>query len=471
MARALLLVPWIYDFAAYDFWSCPLGLLQLGALLRTGGWQVDYLDLTDRHHPALPWRPPEQRFNTGKYYAEEIAKPPALAWVPRRYKRYGLPPAAAEATVRALERPDVVLVTSRMTYWYPGVRDAISLCRRVWGRVPVVLGGTYATLCPAHARERCGADVVWQGEGEAALARLVEEMTGVAVRRTGGVSADPAQLDTLPFPAWDLRPWNKALTLETSRGCPYHCTYCATAQWLPHWRAKSPARVADEIEYCVRELGAEDIAFADDALLLASRRHFLTWADEVQRRRIRVRFHTPNSLFASMITQPVAETMRSVGVETVRVSLESASDERLRSLDRRVRPHHFVTAMRHLHAAGYAPGQLGVYILCGLPGQSLDEVRQAIDLVIDEGATPRLAEYSPIPGTREWEKAVRATELPIAEEPLLQNNSIFAWASGAVSPEALSDLRRYAIERAAANGTYASSRGSAPPGAEAAPHQ
>ena len=134
-----------------------------------------------------------------------------------------------------------------------------------------------------------------------------------------------------------------------------------------------------------------------------------------------------------------------------------------------MRPHHFVTAMRHLRTAGYAPGQLGVYILCGLPGQSLDEVRQAIDLVIDEGATPRLAEYSPIPGTREWEKAVRATELPIAEEPLLQNNSIFAWASGAVSPEALSELRHYANERAAAKLSGGGIRGFAAHGAEAAP--
>lgn len=447
MARALLLVPWIYDFSAYDFWSCPLGLLSLGAVLERAGWEVALCDLTDRHHPALPRVLPEKRFNTGKYYAEEIPKPGPLSWVPRRFKRYGLPPDRAESWLACLPRPDVVLVTSRMTYWYLGVRDAVALCRRLWGQVPILLGGTYATLFRSHAQREIAASEIFCGEGEEAVASLVEKWTGVGVKVPGDTCpASLANLDTLPFPAWKLRSWNRAVTIETSRGCPYRCAYCATGQWLPVWRAKSPARVADEIEYVVGELGAEDVAFADDALLLNAKRHFLVWAREVQRRRVRARFHTPNSLFASMITAEVAEAMRALGVETVRVSLETADEARLRSLNRRIRPRHFLEAMKNLRAVGYRPDQIGVYILCGLPGQPVEEVRASIDLVIDEGGTPRLAEYSPIPGTGEWRRAVSSTHLPIATEPLWHNNSIYWWASGAMEPSVLADLKNYARE-------------------------
>lgn len=444
MPRALLLVPWIYDFAAYDFWACPVGLLSLGALLRESGWEVDFADLTDRHHPFVSGRLREKAHHTGKYYAEEVEKPAILRTIPRRYKRYGLPPDVATEELATLVRPDIVLVTSRMTYWYPGVREAISLCRQLWGNVPVLLGGTYATLCREHARTHCDATFVFCGEAEEALPRMIEEITGGSSVAKSDVRPTLDNLDTLPYPAWDLRRWNKALMIETSRGCPYHCSYCATGRLLPRWRAKSPGRIADEIDYAVSQLGTEDIAFADDALLLNAEKLFLVWAKEIERRKIRVRFHTPNSLFANMITREVAETMRSVGFTTVRVSLETANDARLESMQRRIRLGHFRQAMRNLRAVGYGPREIGVYILCGLPGQSFAEIRESIDVVIDEGGTPRLAEYSPIPGTAEWERAKEAIRLPIEEEPLLQNNSIYWWLSGTMRPEDLTELKRYA---------------------------
>ncbi|MGI9568270.1 MAG: B12-binding domain-containing radical SAM protein, partial [Desulfobulbia bacterium] len=49
--HALLVNPWIHDFAAYDFWAKPLGLLTLAALLRRHGYIVSYIDCLDRFHP------------------------------------------------------------------------------------------------------------------------------------------------------------------------------------------------------------------------------------------------------------------------------------------------------------------------------------------------------------------------------------------------------------------------------------
>ncbi len=48
--RILLVNPWIHDFAAYDFWATPLGLLTLGAMLRDHGARVSYVDCLDRFH-------------------------------------------------------------------------------------------------------------------------------------------------------------------------------------------------------------------------------------------------------------------------------------------------------------------------------------------------------------------------------------------------------------------------------------
>jgi radical SAM superfamily enzyme YgiQ (UPF0313 family) len=159
-----------------------------------------------------------------------------------------------------------------------------------------------------------------------------------------------------------------------------------------------------------------------------------------------VRFHAPNSLFASMITPRVAQLMRAMGMETVRVSLESASSAQLDAWNRRITPSHFIDAMRNLGDAGFTRDQIGVYLLCGLPGQQAGDVREAIDTVIAHGGTPRLAEYSPIPGTPEFDRAVEFSALPLKEEPLLHNNTIFHWAAKTMSPEELASLKRHARE-------------------------
>ncbi len=449
MPSALLVNPWIYDFAAFDLWACPLGLLYLGAMLREGGWNVRYVDCTDRFHPAVAdQRPTERPFHVGKYLAVEVPKPEALKWLPRRYKRYGLPPEVVEADLCGGPAPDAVLVTSRMTYWYPGVVEAIKLCRRVFPGVPVLLGGIYATLCPDHARELSRPDVLFEGEAEAHLGELLEDVTAKHVEippaRRG---ADLHELENLPRPAYDLLRNAKALPLETSRGCPYHCTYCSSNTLAPRFRRKSPRKVVDEIEWMTAELGAEDIAFYDDALLMDPARHFEPIAEEIVRRGIRARFHTPNSLFASMITGPVAEKMKAIGVETVRISLESASVARLEQLNRRIYPRHFVEAMKNLKAAGFTREQIGVYLLSGLPGQTLDEVREAIDFVIENGGVPRLAEFSPIPRTAEWERAVAASPRPIDREPLLHNNTVYYRMGGAITEDDLNGLKNYLWHR------------------------
>jgi hypothetical protein len=175
----LLVNPWIHDFAAYDFWAHPLGLLTLGGILRDHGARVSYLDCLDRFHPRSASRSwPSARCGRGPYLKSVIAKPPGLEDIPRNYCRYGIPPDWFQGDLRALDPPDLVLVTSMMTYWYPGVRETIGRIKTVFPRVPVVLGGIYATLCPDHARHTCGADRVTIGPGEGAILPLVAEITG-----------------------------------------------------------------------------------------------------------------------------------------------------------------------------------------------------------------------------------------------------------------------------------------------------
>ena len=136
----LLVNPWIHDFAAYDFWAKPMGLLTIAALLRQHGLRVSYLDCLDRFHPRAPQVDPSARYGRGPYLKTQIAKPAGLQDVDRHFSRYGILPSWFEEDLRKLKQPDLVLVTSLMTYWYLGVRETIGTVRSAFPETPIVLG-------------------------------------------------------------------------------------------------------------------------------------------------------------------------------------------------------------------------------------------------------------------------------------------------------------------------------------------
>ncbi|MDD5343996.1 MAG: hypothetical protein PHW12_06205, partial [Smithella sp.] len=83
MSKKILLInPWIHDFAAYDFWIKPLGLLYLGGLLRQNGHKVHFIDCLDPYHPAMPpedhKRPKRHSYGNGKFFRQIISTPDAL---------------------------------------------------------------------------------------------------------------------------------------------------------------------------------------------------------------------------------------------------------------------------------------------------------------------------------------------------------------------------------------------------------
>jgi hypothetical protein len=82
-------------------------------------------------------------------------------------------------------------------------------------------------------------------------------------------------------------------------------------------------------------------------------------------------------------------------------------------------------AVSALRKVGFENHQIEVYLLTGLPGQTLPEIEQSILEVKSLGIRPRLAEYSPIPNTRLWTEACNSSRFPLEEEPLFHNNSLF----------------------------------------------
>ena len=431
--RILLVNPWITDFAAYDFWLKPMGLLYLAAVLRDAGCHVQLIDCMDRSHPdLLAWqglaRPQHRQWHTGKFVRTVIAKPESYAAVPRRYARYGLPKVIFEKLCRQCPKPDLILVTSGMTYWYPGVQQTIAALRRLFPKTAIVLGGIYATLCTEHARRHAGADIVMAGEGELRIGKCVQAMlcndAAALVAQGNERNETIADLDQLPFPAFDLYARLPYATLMTSRGCPLKCTFCASRLVSGQYRWRSVENVIAEVDWLYHGLNVREFAFYDDALLTNRDRHFKPLCEQLIAKSFQAALHTPNGLQIKFIDAETAQLMRRAGFQSVRLAYESGSVERQRDMSKKVSNESFAAGVSHLRSAGFAPAQLDAYVMMALPGQTLEEVLWSMAYVHSLGVGIRLAAFSPIPGTVDYERAVAAGDIPAHADPLLTNNSI-----------------------------------------------
>jgi radical SAM superfamily enzyme YgiQ (UPF0313 family) len=438
----LLINPWIYDFAAYDFWLAPLGLLSLAALLRENGYGVHLIDCLRhpvRDCPALRTekRPRRSPSGHGQFFKESLLRPLPLQSIPRRYNRYGIKEAEFRNSLQEMSRPELILVTSMMTYWYPAVFDAIRILKEEIPGVPVILGGSYVTLSAEHA-QKAGADRLVIGEGECQLPEILKDYLG----NDNAFQVDPDDLDSYPYPAYDLYEQQDQISIMTSRGCPFRCTYCASYLINPRYRRRDPIKVADEIAYWHEGYGVCHFSFYDDALLIGPEGMAIPLLEEIIRRGLNCQFHCPNGLHLREVTPELARLMFTAGFRTIRFGFETANVTRQQETGGKVTNEHLERAVAYLREAGYEPRDIGIYLLCGLPGQSAVEVREAIKHVQRCGARPVIAEYSPIPGTALWDASVEASPYPIAEEPLFHNNSLLPCQNTLLTFEMYQDLKR-----------------------------
>lgn len=387
--KVLGINPPVFDFAFFDFWAKPLGLLYILEYLRRRGNTVNLIDC------IYEGRDKPKSYGRYKPKRREIGKPLPYKAIPRRFYHFGMTKEELEERLSAIEPPDIILMTSGMTYWYLGVKWCIEIVKGIFPDVPLLLGGIYAQLCPDHAQ---------------------------------GLGADGVQTTPLgvPFfrPALDLYDAPEYGITITSIGCPLNCKYCASKRLWPKYRKRNVDEVIDEISFQAGMRSVGDIAFYDDALLLDKERHFYPLCDELKKRHGHLRYHTPNGLHVREIDEACARYLYETGFKTIRLSLESTDPSIQKAGSDKVHDDQYIRAVGNLLKAGYTHEDIETYILVGLPGQKYEAVERAILFVKSLGATVKLAEYSPIPGTPMFDECAKIFPL-LKEDPLYQNNTAY----------------------------------------------
>jgi radical SAM superfamily enzyme YgiQ (UPF0313 family) len=401
--KILLLNPPIYDFAAYDFWLKPYGLLSIAGYIRGKANFVPF-DYLDRLHPFMASQKELQfdEWGRGRFYFEKVASPPCLEQIPRFFRRFGLPRSMFRHFLTE-QQCDFVFVQTVMTYWYPGVQEVIEDVRKIWPKAKIVLGGNYVTLCYNHAK-KLGADFLVQN---ADLQPLWEYLN---------ITPDLKQ------PAlWDAYEKLNVGVLKLSDGCPFNCTYCSVPKVYGKFKARPLEHSLAELQLLIK-LGAENIAFYDDALLFDAEKVLIPFLEEVLKRNIKINFHTPNAINARFITSELAKLMVQAGFKTFYLGFESASPEWQKRTGSKVFSDELAQAVKHLIAAGAEPTNIIAYQILGHPFGDIQEMEKSMRFANSLGIRGMLADFSPIPGTPDGEYCRKWVDM---DEPLFHNKTAF----------------------------------------------
>jgi radical SAM superfamily enzyme YgiQ (UPF0313 family) len=434
--HALLINPYVYDVSAYSFWSAPLGLLQIGAILRENGMRVSLLDCLKEQDSG------RKEDGRAPYLKERVENRLPIP-VGKRFKRYGLSPEEAARRLSEMTPPDLVLVTCIMTYWHQGAEEIVRLARRLFPGAKIVVGGLYVSLCEEHARTHMlEADLVVPNRDIGRFYAFLEETFSCRIT----FRPEQTDLDAFPFPAFDLYDHRDFVPLLTSFGCVYRCTYCAAPYLYPRRVRRKPDSVLREISYwCDR--GIVRFALYDDNFLFTPDAFAKPLLSAIAGLPFDLAIYNPNALNASLIDEETARLLLQARFREVRLGLETIDPSLQKSTGGKIDASAFRTAVDLLSRAGFPRSAVRAYALAGLPLQRCEDVRSTIDYASDLGIAVSLALYAPIPHTPMFDAYRRLARYPIADEPVFQNNALFPFAWEGFTEEDLNELKAYAKER------------------------
>ena len=213
------------------------------------------------------------------------------------------------------------------------VKEGYELARRCAARrTPVVTGGLHVTSCPDEPARFGAAAVI--GEGEVVWREVLSDAEAGCLRARYDARGHEYDFRHTPMPAFhllDISKYNR-LTVQTSRGCPWRCAFCASSILLTgRYKQKSAARVLEEVD-AIRDLWRRPfIEFADDNAFV-NRAWWKAFLPELRHRRVKWFAETDVSVAED---DELLAAMRDAGCAEVLIGFESPGSAGLDGIERR----------------------------------------------------------------------------------------------------------------------------------------
>lgn len=338
--------------------------------------------------------------------------------------------------------PDVIGITNLFSSQIEKVFQLPKLIKKINPDIKIIIGGPHATVKPEDFLNTGFFDFVILGEGEITGADIIDyfdgkknldEMTGIAYMQNESIKIHPLQyiqnMDDIPYPAYHLidmekyfelikngygsRPQDpfqrpkKEITMITSRGCPYTCTFCSIHPTMGYkYRPQSPEYVVNHIQLLIEKYGVELIHFEDDNLTLNGPR-FHKILDLILERNLVFEWDTPNGTRVDTLKRDMLEKMKKAHVSELRIAIESADQEILDKVIKKSLDLGCVEQVaKDCHELGI---RLGAFFVIGMPGETKEKIQKTLNfayyLMKNYNVIPHVNVANPLVGTELYNTA------------------------------------------------------------------
>jgi anaerobic magnesium-protoporphyrin IX monomethyl ester cyclase len=293
--------------------------------------------------------------------------------------------------------PALVGITSTTPNIVSALKSA-SAAKEASPDIKVIIGGPHVTFRDKETlTENPAVDVVVRGEGELTMLELAQKapytkdltgVNGITIRHNGDVvrtapRAFIQNLDELPRPAYEFFNLEKYklygkqfMPILTSRGCPFQCAFCVTTQLFgAPWRHRSAKNVVDELEWLKKDLGADGISFYDDTLTLDKQRLF-DICDAMAERKLELPWGCQTRV--DQVNTEILTRMKLACCNEVSFGVESGCQKTLDKVHKKTSVQQNIDAVKLAKNEGLF---VAVSALVAYPGETLDDVKQTIDLL------------------------------------------------------------------------------------------
>lgn len=291
-------------------------------------------------------------------------------------------------------------------------KDAYALSERYRRLgIPTVIGGLHATALPEEAAEHVDAVVV--GEGEISWPRVLDDLEAGRLHRIYRADGGEFDLADAPMPRFDLlgpRPRNRFM-VQTQRGCPWRCEFCASSILLTdRFKMKPPGKVAGEIEAIKALYDEPFIELADDNTFV-DRRHARRLVEAIGA--TGVEWFTESDVAVADAPGLLA-MMREAGCREILIGFETPTASGLDGIELRRnwklhRRDRYMAAIDEIQSAGIAVNACFVVGLDGDGPEVFDEIRDFVERT--QPFDVQITVLTPFPGTPLYERLRRKGRL------------------------------------------------------------
>jgi len=349
---------------------------------------------------------------------------------------------------------DLIGVSCMFSQDWPEVRRLIQMAKKRFPHVPIIAGGEHITAAADFTLNSTPEiELCVIGEGEETIVDIAnaldrgtpfESIPGLLVRnsasaggnllnrsasgnRSTGSRTRIRNLDSIPWPAWDLVPIDKyldnglgygvdlgrSMPIIATRGCPYQCTFCSNPEmWTTRWYARNADSVLDEIRTYQERYGATNFDFYD-LTAIVKRSWIIEFTNKILERGMKFTWQLPSGTRSEAIDQEVCRLLYASGCRNMSYAPESGSPEVLKRIKKVVKLERLEASVLSAVRAGL---NVKLNIIMGFPGESRQELGQTVKFLSRMGVAGvhdmSISLFSPYPGSELYRELRSSGKIP-----------------------------------------------------------